>query len=52
MKHRKKRLEKGTEARRRARNSGLAPATTRVIQDKRRKPPKHKVDLLREVPEN
>jgi hypothetical protein len=48
MKRRKKVLDKGTEARRRARKSGLAPANTRVIQDKRRKPPKHKKDLLEE----
>jgi hypothetical protein len=46
MKRRKKKLDKGTEARRVARKSGLAPAATRVIEDKRRKPPKHKKDLL------
>jgi len=45
----KKRLDKGTEARRRARRSGLAPANTRVIPDKRKKPEKHKPDLLREI---
>ena len=38
----KKKLEKSKEARRRARVSGLAPAETRVIEDKRRKPEKHK----------
>ena len=48
MKHREKRLDKGTEARRVARKSGLAPAATRVIPDKRKKPPKHTKDLLRE----
>jgi len=48
MRRRQKRLEKGTEARRLARNSGLAPAATRVIEDKRKKPPKHKKDLSRE----
>jgi hypothetical protein len=48
-KRKKDRLEKGTEARRRARKSGLAPSGTRVIPDKRRKPAKHKPDLLREV---
>ncbi len=48
MKGAKKSLEKGTEARRRARKSGLMPAETRVIEDKRRKPLKHKKDLLRE----
>jgi hypothetical protein len=41
-------MEKGREARRRARKSGLAPAITQVIQDKRRKPGKHKKDLLRD----
>jgi hypothetical protein len=46
MKRRKKKLEKGKEARRRARRSGLAPAVMRVIEDKRRKPVKHKKDLL------
>jgi len=42
----KKRLDKGIEARRRARRSGLAPSNTRVIPDKRKKPEKHKPDLL------
>jgi hypothetical protein len=42
----KKVLEKGTEARRAARNSGLAPASTRVIPNKRKRPPKHKKELL------
>jgi hypothetical protein len=48
MKRRKKKLNKATEARRVARKSGLAPAATQIIPDKRRKPPKHKADLLRE----
>jgi hypothetical protein len=48
MKRRKKKLEKGIEARRRARKSGLAPAVTRVIADKRKKPEKHKHDPLRD----
>jgi hypothetical protein len=39
---RKKILDKGTEARRAARNSGIAPAATRVIPDKRKLPPKHR----------
>jgi hypothetical protein len=39
---RKKKLDKGREARRLARKSGLAPAGTRVIPDKRQKPEKHK----------
>ena len=47
-KRKKDRLEKGTEARRRARKSGLRPANTRVIPDKRRKPEKHKPDMLQE----
>jgi len=51
MKRRKKSLDKGTEARRVARKSGLAPAATRVIPDKRKKPPKHKTDLLGEMRE-
>jgi hypothetical protein len=44
----KQKLDKGAEARRRARNSGLFPAATRVVADKRKKPPKHRKDLLRE----
>jgi hypothetical protein len=48
MKRGKKKLDKGTEARRVARKSGLAPSATRVIPDKRKKSPKHKADLLRE----
>lgn len=44
----KKKLEKGKEARRAARLSGLKPGATRVIEDKRKKAPKHKVDLLQE----
>jgi hypothetical protein len=38
----KKRIDVGKEARRVARKSGLAPAVTRVIQDKRKHPAKHK----------
>jgi len=44
MKSRRKKLDKGAEARRIARKSGLAPAATRVIPDKRKKPPRHKKD--------
>jgi len=44
---RKRKLDKGLEARRLARKVGLAAATTRVIPDKRKKPEKHKSDLLR-----
>ena len=46
---RKKKLEKGTEARRRARSAGPTPGSTRVIPDKRKKPEKYKSDLLGEV---
>jgi hypothetical protein len=45
-KKQKKVFEKGTEARRAARTSGLAPASTRVIPNKRKRPPKHKKQLL------
>jgi hypothetical protein len=51
MKRRKKKLDKAVEARRAARKSGLAPNTTRVIPDKRRKPIKHKKDLLMDAGE-
>ena len=47
MKQRKKKLDKGVEARRRARKSGLTPSATQVIADKRHRPAKHKSDLLR-----
>jgi hypothetical protein len=47
MKRKRKRvLDKGTEARREARNSGIAPAVTRIIPDKRKRPAKHKKQLL------
>jgi hypothetical protein len=46
MKRGKKRIDKSTEARRRAREAGLVPSTTRVIGDKRLRPPKHKRDPL------
>jgi hypothetical protein len=42
----KKVFERGTEARRLARKSGIAPAATRVIADKRNRPPKHKKQWL------
>ena len=45
MKKRKKRFDPAKEARRRARASGISPASTRVIPDKRKRPPKHKKDL-------
>ena len=43
---RKKVLDKGKEARRAARNSGLAPSNTRVIPDKRKRSAKHKKEWL------
>jgi len=43
---RKKRLDKGAEARRLARKLAPAPATTRVVPDKRKKPLKHKKQLV------
>lgn len=45
---RKKTLDAGKEARRIARKSGIAPAATRVIEDKRKRPPKHKKTWLDE----
>ncbi|MGA2812734.1 MAG: hypothetical protein ABSG16_15145 [Candidatus Acidiferrum sp.] len=41
-KAKKKILDPAKEARRRARKSGLVPAATRVIVDKRLRPAKHK----------
>jgi hypothetical protein len=47
MKRRKRKaLDVGTEARRAARKSGIAPAATRIIPDKRKRPPKHKQKWL------
>jgi hypothetical protein len=46
MKKRKQILDKGTEARRVARKSGIAPGATRVIPDKRKRPSKHKKQWL------
>ena len=40
-KKKKKVLDVGKEARRHARKSGIAPAATRVIPDKRKRAPKH-----------
>ena len=45
-KTKKKRFSAAKEARRRARASGLVPASTRIIPDKRKRPAKHKKDLL------
>jgi len=49
MKRPKKKFDKAREARRRARRSGIEAASTRVIADKRDKPPKHKRDALRDL---
>jgi hypothetical protein len=46
MRKKKKVLDRGKEARRAARQSGIAPAVTRVIVGKRRRPPKHKKQWL------
>ncbi len=45
-KMRRKKFDRGTEARRVARKSGIAPANTRVIEDKRKRPAKHKKKWL------
>lgn len=44
-KRKKKKLDVGQIARRRARESGIAPSGTRVIEDKRKHAPKHKKPL-------
>ncbi|HET7259162.1 MAG TPA: hypothetical protein VFI75_05540 [Candidatus Acidoferrum sp.] len=44
--HKKSILDAGVEARRAARNSGIAPAATRVIADKRKRPARHKKKWL------
>jgi hypothetical protein len=49
MKKKKRKLEAGKEARRRARKAGLAPGATRVIEDKRRKKEKHKKRWVEEA---
>jgi len=48
MRKKKQKLEKGKEARRRARTAAAAPAGTRVIPDKRKKAEKHKGRWLEE----
>ena len=48
-KRKKKRFDAGTEARRAARQSGIKPASTRVIPDKRKRPSKHKENWLDEA---
>jgi hypothetical protein len=42
MRKKKKRLDKGREARRLARSAAAAPAATKVVPDKRKQPEKHK----------
>ena len=42
MKKRRGKLDRSTEARRRARASGAKPGATRVIENKRKRPEKHK----------
>jgi hypothetical protein len=51
VKRLREKLDKGKEARRVARKSGIKPGATRVIADKRKKPPRHKEDLLRDARE-
>jgi hypothetical protein len=46
MKKRRKKLDKGVEARRLARKIGPKPGATQVVIDKRKKPDKHKARLL------
>lgn len=46
MRHKKRKFDKAIEARRIARKLLPAPASTRVIPDKRKKPPKHKHDTI------
>jgi hypothetical protein len=50
MQKKKRRLDKGAEARRLARNVAAKPSSTRVVEDKRKKPEKHKVKWM-ETPE-
>lgn len=42
MKKKKKRLDKGAEARRLARKAAAKPGSTRVVEDKRKKREKHR----------
>jgi hypothetical protein len=48
MPKKKKRLDKGTEARRLARKIAPKPSTTRVVEDKRKKTEKHKEEWTSE----
>ncbi|MBS1842543.1 MAG: hypothetical protein JST77_17065 [Acidobacteria bacterium] len=49
MRKKKKKLDAGVEARRRARKIGLAPGVEKVIPDKRKKAEKHKKDWKEEI---
>jgi hypothetical protein len=52
MKRRKKKtLDAGVEARRAARRSGLAPGVTKIVEDRRKRPAKHKKQWLTEQAE-
>ena len=42
MRKKKKRLDRGNEARRLARSVAAKPSSTRVVEDKRKKAEKHK----------
>jgi hypothetical protein len=46
MRKRRKKLDRGVEARRLARKIGPKPGATQVVVDKRKKPEKHKAKLL------
>jgi hypothetical protein len=49
MPKKKKRFDKGAEARRLARKVAPKPSTTKVVEDKRRKPEKHKKEWTNEL---
>jgi hypothetical protein len=49
VKKRKRRVDVGSETRRRAREKVGLPPAERVLPDKRKKPPKHKKRLLEEA---
>ena len=51
MRKKKKRLDKGTEARRLARRVAAPPSATKVVPDKRKRPEKHKKRLIKEFEE-
>jgi hypothetical protein len=51
MRKKKKRPDKGKEARRRARAVATPPAATKVVPDKRKMPAKHKPEWTKELDE-